>query len=200
MEAGVDFGEYINPDEIAATLEGDYETRVRKAQKIADDRREACVRDRRSFTFETVMSHPSKLELLRAASGAGFFVQMYFFATNDPLINVSRVSNRVSKGGHDVPTDKNIERYRRTLDLAPQAIAICDRPIVFDNSRTLIPAFYTRQTKSTFEIYHAWDLVSGKPTFPPWVHDLCTRLMVAFSATNRLGRKLTIGSKIHDRD
>jgi predicted ABC-type ATPase len=38
MEAGVDFGEYINPDEIAAMLEGGYRARVQAVQTIADDR------------------------------------------------------------------------------------------------------------------------------------------------------------------
>ncbi len=200
MEAGVDFGEYINPDEIAAKLEGSYDARVRAAQTIADDRREACVRERRSFTFETVMSHPSKLELLRAAKGAGFFVQMYFVAVDDPLINVSRVANRVAKGGHDVPPEKIVERYHRVLQLAPLALIICDRAVIFDNSRVLTPAFYTRKTDVTFEIYHAWQLIAGQSTFPEWVHSLHARLMIEFSRTHSSERKLIIGSRIHDQN
>ncbi|MGL4440156.1 MAG: zeta toxin family protein [Bosea sp. (in: a-proteobacteria)] len=199
MVAGVDFGEYINPDEIAATLEGSYDARVQKAQTIADDRREACVRESRSFTFETVMSHPSKIELLRAAHTAGFFVQMYFVAVDDPLINVSRVANRVAKGGHDVPPDKIVERYHRVLQLAPTAISICDRAVIFDNSRILVPAFYTRLTHQTFEIYSDFQLIAGQFIFPAWIYDLHSRLMAEYSRTNPPARKLIIGSRFHDQ-
>ncbi len=38
--AGLDFGEYINPDEIALDLEGSYDARVRQAQSIADRARQ----------------------------------------------------------------------------------------------------------------------------------------------------------------
>jgi len=81
---GVDFGEYINPDDIAEELEGSYDARVRQAQLIADDRREACIQARRSFSFETVMSHPSKVDILLRAKQAGFLVQVFFIGTEDP--------------------------------------------------------------------------------------------------------------------
>ena len=57
--AGQAFGEYINPDDIAIGLSGSYDARVREAQSIADAMRDACVGEGRSFSFETVMSHPS---------------------------------------------------------------------------------------------------------------------------------------------
>jgi hypothetical protein len=75
-----------------------YEKRVRKAQLIADDRREACIQAKRSFSFETVMSHPSKLEVLLRAKQAGFFVQLFFVGTEDPQISIHRVALRVAQG------------------------------------------------------------------------------------------------------
>jgi predicted ABC-type ATPase len=75
-QKGVEFGEYINPDDIARELEGSYDDRVRQAQTIADRRREACIEAKRSFSFETVMSHPSKVNILVRAKIAGFFVQL----------------------------------------------------------------------------------------------------------------------------
>ena len=69
---GLDFGEYINPDDIARELDGSDIERARAAQQEADRRREACLAGKRSFSFETVMSHPSKIEVLRKARAAGF--------------------------------------------------------------------------------------------------------------------------------
>jgi predicted ABC-type ATPase len=75
---GLELGEYINPDDIAATLEGSYEDRVRAAQTIADDRREKCIAARQNFAFETVMSHASKIDIMRRARVAGFHVTLFF--------------------------------------------------------------------------------------------------------------------------
>jgi predicted ABC-type ATPase len=119
---GVDLGHYVNPDEIAKTLEGAYGARVRGAQQIAADERQACLEAGRSFSFETVMSHPSKIEVLREAKARGFRTALYFVATESPSLNVARVAQRVLLGGHDVPEDRIRQRYVRTLDLLPQAL------------------------------------------------------------------------------
>ena len=87
-----------------------------------------------SFTLETVMSHESKVELLREARRLGYRTYLYFIATNDPMINVARVAKRVKAGGHTVPSDRIISRYKRTLDLLLEAITCTNRAYVFDNS------------------------------------------------------------------
>ena len=73
----------------------------------------------RSFSFETVMSHPGKVELLRAAQQRGFRTYLYFVATDDVELNVRRVGVRVQVGGHAVPEQKIRERYLRSLALLP---------------------------------------------------------------------------------
>lgn len=87
-----------------------------------------------SFSFETVMSHPSKVELLKVAQARGFRTYLYFIATDDPQINVSRVRSRVQSGGHAVPEQKIVDRYYRSLELLSQAIRYSDRAYIFDNS------------------------------------------------------------------
>ncbi len=104
------------------------------ASVIADFVRRKFVALNRSFTFETVMSSPDKIEFLHDTKARGFRLYLYFVATEDPEINVSRVANRVVLGGHDVPTDKIIARYSRSLGLLPDAIRVADRAYVFDNS------------------------------------------------------------------
>ncbi len=52
----------------------------------------------------------------------------------NPEINISRVKYRVSQGGHDVPEDKIISRYYRSLDLLFEAIKNSWRAYIFDNS------------------------------------------------------------------
>lgn len=131
---GIDFGEYINPDDIAAKLEGSYVARVAEAQIIADHRRETCIETKRNFSFETVMSHPSKIDILVRAKTLGFFVQLFFVGTDDPNTNIERVALRVAQGGHDVPRDRIVARWARTMEQLHKAVRLADRTFVFDNS------------------------------------------------------------------
>ena len=104
------------------------------ASATVDFLRQKLLERRVSFTFETVMSHPSKVDLLRHAQTAGYRTYLYFIATDDPEINISRVRNRVKLGGHDVPEDRIASRYYRSLDLLLDAIRHTNRAYVFDNS------------------------------------------------------------------
>jgi predicted ABC-type ATPase len=87
-----------------------------------------------SFTFETVMSGADKVAFLKKAQQCGFRTYLYYVATEDPEINVSRVRHRVKVGGHMVPEDKIISRYQRSLELLPEAVNYANRTYIFDNS------------------------------------------------------------------
>lgn len=104
------------------------------ASVACDFLRQKLLERKISFTIETVMSHPNKVELLEQAQRAGYRTYLYFIATDDPEINVSRVRNRVKLGGHSVPEDRIASRYHRSLDLLMDAIRHSNRAYVFDNS------------------------------------------------------------------
>ncbi|WP_435022189.1 hypothetical protein TA3x_002783 [Tundrisphaera sp. TA3] len=104
------------------------------ASVAVDFLRSHLLRTRTSFTFETVMSHPGKVEFLARARREGFRTYLYYVATDDPAINVARVRNRVAQGGHAVPEDRILSRYHRSLDLLASAIRHVDRAYIFDNS------------------------------------------------------------------
>ena len=88
----------------------------------------------KSFTFETVMSSPDKIEILKKAQEEGYRTYLYYVATEDPLINLLRIGHRVKIGGHNVPNDKVISRYYRSLELLLEAIKHSNRAFIFDNS------------------------------------------------------------------
>lgn len=104
------------------------------ASVAADFIRSKLIECSKSFTFETVMSFPDKIELLRRAQKKGYRTYLYYVATEDPSINISRVRYRVSMGGHPVPEDKIVSRYKRSLDLLMEAIQFSNRSYIFDNS------------------------------------------------------------------
>ncbi len=104
------------------------------ASVLADLLRRKLLASSISFSFETVMSAPDKVELLREARSCGFRTYLYYVATEDPAINVARVKNRVAEGGHDVPEGKIVARYHRSLALLREAIRHTNRAYFFDTS------------------------------------------------------------------
>ncbi|MEO6716340.1 MAG: zeta toxin family protein [Novosphingobium sp.] len=131
---GVSFGEYLNADDIAQGLKGSSVEVSSRAQQLVRERREAALKNGQDHTFETVMSHPSHIEYMQTAARAGFRVHLFFVATEDPVINLDRVSNRVKHGGHSVPPDRILSRYARSLENLPKAIAAAHTSMIFDNS------------------------------------------------------------------
>jgi predicted ABC-type ATPase len=101
---------------------------------FADFLRHKFLDSRQTFTFETVMSSSDKITLLKKAQSLGFRTYLYYVSTEDPQINIARVANRVRLGGHDVPTNKIISRYHKSLDLLFDAIKYSNRAYIFDNS------------------------------------------------------------------
>lgn len=104
------------------------------AASIVDFLREELMRRGLSFSFETVMSHRSKVDFFGEARKQGYKTYLYFVCTNSMELNVARVRSRVRSGGHAVPEDKIRERYLRCLELASEVIARSYRAYVFDNS------------------------------------------------------------------
>lgn len=127
---------YINPDNIAQELFGDWNApdAVMKAAEYATKLRYECLEQKRDFVFETVFSSAEKLEFLQKAKEAGFFIRLFYVCTSDPAINVTRITQRYLNGGHEVPISKVISRYYKSLLNATKAISFVDRAYVYDNS------------------------------------------------------------------
>ena len=104
------------------------------ASVASDFTRRKLLASKQNFTFETVMSASDKVDFLAEAQTVGYRTYLYYVATEDPEINVSRVKIRVGEGGHNVPPDKIEPRYYRSLEFLWEAIKHCNRAYIFDNS------------------------------------------------------------------
>ncbi|MBQ6956068.1 MAG: zeta toxin family protein [Bacteroidales bacterium] len=127
---------YINPDQVAQERFGDWNSAeaVRQAAEYCADWRERCLADGQSMIFETVFSADDKLDFIRRAKQAGFFIRLFFVCTDSPMINAARIAGRVMKGGHDVPIAKIISRYQKSIINCKMATNIADRVYIYDNS------------------------------------------------------------------
>lgn len=128
---------FVNPDDIAAeefSHVSDTALRDKLAWLNCNAKRESLLTEGMTFGFETVGSHPSKVEFIQNARDLGYKVTLLFVATEDPAINIRRIAERHAKGGHTVPDQKVIERYYRTLDLLKDYFRVADDAFVWDNS------------------------------------------------------------------
>jgi predicted ABC-type ATPase len=156
-------GPFINADIIQRdelrdiSMEASYE-----AARIAEARRTEMMEARESFAAETVFSHPSKLEVIKAARARGYIVVVMHVGVDSPDLSVSRVRLRVEEGGHDVPEEKIRARFARSQPLIREAVLGADRGMVFDNSRLNTPP---RQML----VFAAGRLTRASPILPGWI-------------------------------
>ncbi len=127
---------HINPDNIAQEKFGGWNDKESfiKATNYAEKMRNECIKNKQSLVFETVFSTQGNVEFVKNAIENGFFIRLFFIATKDPAINASRIAFRVSKGGHQVPIEKIISRYKKSVVNCQKIINLVDRSYIYDNS------------------------------------------------------------------
>lgn len=147
--------DYINADEIKKNLKCDDLT----AAKLAEKQREDHLQNKEDFCFETVLSTPRNLNLLRRAKKLGYFIRCYYVLTVDPYINVYRVKSRVAEGGHDVPVEKIIERYDKALAQVCDVVEIADICHIYDNSTEQpFRIFKKRKSEEFYDACEEWHI------------------------------------------
>lgn len=127
----------VNPDNIARQLAvGSDAQRIIGAGRIAVAERQRLIADRASFVIETTLTGKSELDLMRAASTAGYKVNLIYIGLGDVGYSIGRVRSRVASGGHDVPIPDLLRRFPRSQDNLHTATKLADRVLLFDNSGT----------------------------------------------------------------
>ena len=127
---------FVNADILAKQLYPEQpEAHSYEAAKIAERIRKQMLQEGRSFCYETVFSHPSKIDFIAQAKSMGYEIILVFIHLESALLNQARVSQRVSEGGHHVPNDKVNSRIPRVLQNIKEALPLCDRCYFLDNSR-----------------------------------------------------------------
>ena len=146
-------GIYINADDIKRS---NHCSDLEAAQK-AETLRESCIENKADFTFETVLSTPRNLELLKKAKEKGYFIRCFYVLTSNPDVNVARVSVRQQQGGHGVPEDKIRTRYERALKLIPELVEVCDVIHIYDNTKEPFRIFKRRKDKYLYWENKFWN-------------------------------------------
>jgi predicted ABC-type ATPase len=125
----------INADVIAKIIHPEHPESVSyQAAGIADKIRTALLQQETSFCFESVFSHPSKIDFIAKAKGLGYEVILVYLHLATSQLNEARVRQRVLQGGHDVPVEKIHNRIPRTMRYVATALPLTDEARLLDNS------------------------------------------------------------------
>jgi predicted ABC-type ATPase len=131
---------FINADNIARELfPQNPEEHSYQAASIAEEVRNRLVEEGKTFCFETVFSHPSKIDFLAKAKAYNFEIILVFIHLSSMDLNKARISQRIEEGGHFVPDDKVETRIPRTLENIKTAIQLVDQAYLLDNSNSADP-------------------------------------------------------------
>jgi predicted ABC-type ATPase len=126
---------FVNADRLARLVYPEApEAHSYAAAQLAEQQRNSLLLSGASFCIETVYSHPSKIDFAARAKALGYVVILVLIHLEHAELNAARVAQRVSEGGHDVPTEKLIQRIPRLLAQVKASIPLCDAVYVLDNS------------------------------------------------------------------
>ena len=132
--------EVIDPDRIARNLSPnspeDYSV---AAGRQAINRARENILQGNSFLVETTLSSKGVYQrLVASAKQKGFSVKLAYISTEDPQINIARVADRLSKGGHNVPDGDVVRRYYRSLENLGEFFDKADDKTIIDNSADFV--------------------------------------------------------------
>jgi predicted ABC-type ATPase len=100
-----------------------------------DDRVAACIEQHVDVLVETVLSSDKYLDDIERARTLGYEVGMIYVGLASSRDSIRRVALRHARGGHDVPPDKVVSRWARSIAMLGRMADKLDRLFVFDNTR-----------------------------------------------------------------
>ncbi len=124
--------QYINPDLLTEKNHGNF---------FAGAKRGSCKTKETGFVkyipfvFESTFSGKSEFRLLEEDKNRGYKINGVLVGVSDSSINVQRILQRVSLGGHFVPPTDVERRVSRLAANYIKIVNLCDRLYVVDNSR-----------------------------------------------------------------
>lgn len=130
--------EFVNADEIARGLSPFQPGKVAiEAGKIMLRRIDELIEQMQDFAFETTLSTRSFVVLCDEAKKKGYVIYLVFLWLDSPELAVERVKQRVSEGGHNIPEETILRRYKAGLkNFITLYKETVDFWLFFDNSKT----------------------------------------------------------------
>ncbi len=158
-----DLGIIIDPDKLSAKL-GGYGAGGRAAvEKISE-----CLEKGLNFTQETTLAGARTERTIRRAKELGYTIRLYYIGLDSLEESLSRIENRVKKGGHNIPQRDVGRRYAGRFEALTKVLPYCDEARFFDNGNGFVEVAR----------YENGELLSITASPPKWLVELMGALPV----------------------
>lgn len=159
--------EFVNADNLAKSWNIEITDEVSKKARIATAAKcQENLKAGKTFCFETVFSHLSKVELIQQAKELGYYVNLVFIHIDNVEKNKARVLGRVLENGHDVAPETIERRIPNSLKNVKLILKTADEIHLVDNSLSGNGAFKTvAEIKSGKVIFQS-------PEIPDWAKEV----------------------------
>ncbi len=127
---------FVNADEIADELSPqEPEREMIRASRLMLERVEQLIERDEDFAVETTLATKSLAGMISRAQHKGYMVGIFYFWLKSPELAIKRVAMRVAAGGHNIPTDTIVRRYRQGMEnLRNIYLPLCNYWVLIDNS------------------------------------------------------------------
>ena len=143
---------FVNADLIAARLSPNAPERVAiAAGRQMLEEIEAFAKQLADFGFETTLAGRGHLNLIRDLKRRGYEVHLFYLWLPSAELAISRVRERVSRGGHDIPETVVRRRFARSFrNFWNNYRPVADEWTLFDSERR--PTVVASEAKGLIQI------------------------------------------------
>ena len=128
-ECSTDLGVIVDVDRITAELGGNALTGGKAAlRKIRE-----CIDKGVSFAQETTLSGYKTEATAKQVKDMGYHVRLFYIGLDSAEESISRIENRVKRGGHDIPSDDVVRRFASRWEAVAKVLPYCDEAEFYDN-------------------------------------------------------------------
>lgn len=101
---------------------------------------------------ETVLSSDKYIDDIQRARALGFHIGVIYIGLASAADSAARVALRRERGGHDVPIDRIMARWERSIAMLGRIAPLADRLYVYDNSAVDGPVLIAHASNGVLEL------------------------------------------------
>lgn len=149
-----DLGILIDVVKITAELGGNTLAGDKAALKKIRD----CIDRGISFTQETTLSGHHTESTARELVEKGYRVRLYYIGLDSAEESVSRIANRVKRGGHDIPAQDVERRFASRWEAVAKVLPYCEEAEFYDNDNgfALVAEYRNGELRTVGSVVPGW--------------------------------------------
>ena len=149
-----DLGIIIDVDKITAELGGN----ALAGGKAALKKIRECIDKGVSFTQETTLSGRRTEATAKEVVEKGYRVRLYYIGLDSAEESISRIANRVRRGGHDIDPQDVERRFAGRWEAVAKVLPYCDEAEFYDNDNgfQLVAEYRNGELRTVGSLVPGW--------------------------------------------